>query len=87
VIDDLYENLAHYLILLVLLGGGLVLFFFFSYSPQIQLYLSLATALFYLLWGVSHHYLNKDLSWSVVIEYTLVAVLAWTIIYTVLGQT
>lgn len=85
-LEDIYRYLSHYLVLGVLLSGGLSLFLFFNHSRQVQLQVVMVTALGYLLWGTTHHYLKKDLNWTVFFEYTLVAVFSILVIYTVLGQ-
>jgi hypothetical protein len=84
--SDLREYLSHYLVLLAILGGGLFLFLFFSHSPQAQLQITFLIASTYLIWGLVHHYLKKDLNWLVVVEYTLVAAFSVMVIYTVLKQ-
>lgn len=84
--SDLRGHPSHYLVLLAVLGGGLCLFLFFSHSPQAQLQIAFLTASAYLTWGLVHHYLKGDLNWTVIVEYTLVAVFSIVLIYTVLRQ-
>ncbi len=81
------KDLEHYLVLLGILGAGAGVFLYFRHERQLQLIAMIVTALGYFLWGMVHHYLNRDLNKSVVIEYTLVAGFAVVLIYTLLQQT
>lgn len=83
---DILTYLSHYLTLAVILGGGGLVFFFFAHSQQIQFWIGVIMALAYLLWGIVHHYLKKDLNWLIVVEYTLVAIFSIVVIYSVLAQ-
>lgn len=70
----------------VLLAGfaGLILF---SYDKNFQVGVALALSLSYVAWGVIHHYLHKDLHIETFIEYLVVAVLGFVIIFSLLLRT
>jgi len=85
-IDDLRRYPGHYLVLFVILGGSLVTFLFFGHSRLVKFRVAFLTSLAYLLWGIFHHYLKKDLNLTIIIEYTLVAIFSMVVIYTVLAQ-
>ncbi len=68
-------HLSHYLALLSLLAFGLFFFLYFSYNRTIQALCVIGLSLAYFLWGMVHHYLEKNLYWKVVVEYFLVALL------------
>lgn len=67
------EHLWHYLILIMVLLVGFLGFIGFPEEP-LKRFLSLfGSILGYVLWGVWHHYIEKRLSWLVVSEYLLLA--------------
>lgn len=74
------RHLPHYLSLTAVLLAGLVGFRLFSYDPLLQAYVAVATAAGYVVWGVSHHTIHKDLYLSVVVEYVIYATLGLVII-------
>jgi hypothetical protein len=67
---------AHYLILNSGLIVALILLFIFRFEPFIQRYVIYSTTGFYLVWGLFHHYRRDDLSLSVFLEYSIIALLA-----------
>jgi len=81
------KHLSHYMVLFgVLLAGfaGLVLF---SYDKNFQVAIALALSLSYVAWGVTHHYLHKDLHIEIFIEYLVVATLGFVIIFSMILRT
>lgn len=84
---NLLKHLSHYT---VLLGIILVSFFgliLFSYDKIFQVAISFALALSYITWGLVHHYLNKDLHVETFIEYLVVAILGFVILFTMVIRT
>ena len=83
--EDIREHFDHYLALLFILGFGIASFVFFQRTPQMQIVSAFLTTSFYVLWGIVHHYIEKDLHIRVVVEYMTVALLGflilWSIIY------
>ena len=78
------KHLPHYMPLLALFGFVIFAFILFSYDTLLLGIVSVSSAVFYVLWGIVHHYLHKDLYISVVIEYILVASLGLIIIFSLL---
>jgi len=78
------KHLPHYLPLIGLFGFVIFSFILFSYDILLLGIISVSAAIFYILWGVIHHYIHKDLYVSVVIEYILVASLGLVIIFSLL---
>jgi hypothetical protein len=70
----------------ILLAGfaGLILF---SYDKNFQVAVAAALVLAYVSWGIIHHYLHKDLHFEVVLEYLIVAILGFVIIFSVIIRT
>ncbi len=71
----------YYLLLLGILSAGFILFLSFSSNPQMQMAIVTLTSFFYVGFALFHHFLNKDLSVKVVIEYVLIAALGISIVY------
>ncbi len=75
----------HYFVLFAILGGGMWAFSFVRPNVTLQLLVGLATALAYVLWGVIHHVIQKDLHPKIVIEYMLIGAIAMVLLVTILG--
>jgi hypothetical protein len=76
------RHLPHYMALLGLLLAGFAGFTIFSYDKSFQMAVAIATAVAYVLWGVIHHHLHKDLHAETVVEYIAVAALGLVILFT-----
>lgn len=79
------KHLGHYLPLLLFLTLGSVLFAYFAYNEAVRLYIAVIAAAYYFLWGVLHHYLHKDLTIEIVIEYLAYAVFGVSVIFSILN--
>lgn len=78
------RHLSHYLPLVGILAAGVLGFLSFSYDKTFQAMIAVATAVAYVVWGVVHHHLHRDLHFSVFIEYIAVAGLGVVIIFSLL---
>ena len=78
------KNLPHYLSLLGIFVVGILAFVFFSYDPAFKIAVIISIAVSYVVWGIMHHYLNKDLYLEVVLEYIAVAVLGLIIVFSLI---
>lgn len=67
------EHLWHYLFLLLILLAGFWGFVSFRASPTRQFLSLFGSILGYVLWGIWHHQIEKRLSWAIVSEYLLLA--------------
>lgn len=70
------KDLKHYLALMAILSVGLGAFLFFSYNHSAQIGIIIALSAAYVVWGIIHHTLKKELHLRIILEYFLVAVLA-----------
>ena len=68
---DYKNHLLHYLILFLIILGGLFGAWYFSFNRLARFGVVSLSVLGYVVWGVSHHLLEKRLSWGVVLEYIL----------------
>ncbi len=81
------KHLSHYVPLFGLLAAGFVAFWLFSYDRVFQIAVSISTALAYVLWGVVHHYIHRDLNLSVIVEYLVIASLGLVVIFSLIFRT
>ena len=70
----------------ILIAGfaGLILF---SYDRKFQVAVAAALSASYIAWGISHHYLHKDLHIETFIEYLVIAILGFVIIFSLVLRT
>ena len=80
---DLTRHLNHYLPLIGILVAGTFGFITFSFDKAFQIALAIASASGYVIWGIVHHHIHKDLHTSVIIEYLAIAIFGVVIIITV----
>lgn len=80
------NHIVHFLVLALILGIGAGAFFLVSGSNQMQLFIGIVTSLAYVVWGLLHHALQKDLHPKVVIEYVLISVIAVMLLVVMLGS-
>lgn len=70
------KDLKHYLALMTILSIGLGLFWVFNYNRQAQVGITIVIAVAYVLWGIIHHSIKKNLHWRIALEYLVVASMA-----------
>jgi hypothetical protein len=78
------RHLPHYLSLIGILAVGTVGFVIFSYDKVFQMGILIAVAAGYLTWGIVHHAIHRDLNLSVVIEYLVVAILGFVVVFSLI---
>lgn len=81
------KHLSHYMALFGILLAGFAGLILFSYDKNFQIAVALALSLSYVAWGVTHHYLHKDLHIETFIEYLVIAALGFVIIFSLLLRT
>lgn len=81
---DFTYHTKHYLPLLGLLFAGALGFYLFSYDKPFQMVLSVAVSTGYVIWGIIHHRIHKDLYPEVVFEYIVTAILGLVLIFSVI---
>ena len=81
------KHLSHYMALFGILLAGFVGLILFSYDKNFQVAVALALSLSYVAWGLAHHYLHKDLHLETFIEYLVVAILGFVLIFSLLLRT
>ncbi|MBU0998672.1 hypothetical protein KJ570_04060 [Patescibacteria group bacterium] len=78
------KNIPYYTPLIGIFVAGALGFALFSYDRIFQVAIAIAVALSYVIWGIIHHSLEKDLYWEVVVEYLVVASLGLVILFSLI---
>lgn len=81
------KHLPHYFVLIGLFGAGIAAFIIFPFDRVFQMIVSIAVAASYVVWGIIHHAIHRDLYFSVVVEYLVVACLGLTIVFSMIIRT
>lgn len=84
---DIKEHFSHYLILLFILLFGILSFWYLRLNQQAQIVSVFLTAVFYVLWGVIHHYIEGDLHIRIIMEYLAMAILGFVILWMLIFRT
>jgi hypothetical protein len=81
------HHLTHYTVLFGILLAGFAGLVLFSYDKNFQIAIALALVLSYVSWGIVHHHLHKDLYLETIVEYAMVALLGFVIIFSIIIRT
>ncbi|MFC1710322.1 hypothetical protein ACFL0F_01505 [Patescibacteria group bacterium] len=81
------KQIPHYLGLMGIFAVGLIGFLLFSYDRTFQIAIVIALAVSYVIWGIVHHHIHKDLHLSVIVEYIVVAALGLVIVFSLVFST
>lgn len=79
-----HYHTAQYIILLLLICTGIASLARLTGEPLKQTQILILIGLTYALWGVFHHIYDHDLNWKIVVEYSSVAVIGITMLWTLL---
>lgn len=79
------KNIAHFVVLILILAVGAGMFMSESGNKPVQLIIGIVTSIAYTLWGIIHHIAQKDLHRKIVVEYTLISVIAIVLLLTIFG--
>jgi hypothetical protein len=75
-LNELYKNRSHYLVLFMGLFLGLGLFFGIFSLPPMKITAIILLCIFYFFWGMFHHLLTGDFHIKIVLEYLLISIIA-----------
>jgi hypothetical protein len=78
------RNAIEHIVLGSILVGGLAAFYYVRPNESLQFITGTITSVAYVLWGIIHHALKKDLHGRVVIEYVLMGAIAIVLLATIL---
>lgn len=79
-IREVKQHGHYYISLVLIMVFGALLIMQNQYGRGFQLLAMVLTALFYVCWGVLHHFVHHDITAKIVIEYVLIASLGITIV-------
>ena len=79
------KSMLHFVILALILGAGVITFWQVRPNTTLQLYTGIATSAAYVIWGLIHHAVQKDLHQKIVVEYLLIGTIAIVLLVTMLG--
>lgn len=68
-----FQHLPHYIPLLGVFLATILGFWAFAYNQQFQVGVAVASAVSYVIWGLVHHSVHKDLSLEIILEYVFMA--------------
>jgi len=74
------KDLKHYLSLMAILSIGFGLFWIFNFNRMAQIWITIGLGITYVIWGIIHHAIKKELHWRIIWEYIVVAVIASVIV-------
>ncbi len=80
-----HHHLLQYCILLLVILTGFSSFIQTTGQPGKQLQIGIITSLAYAVWGIFHHYYDRDLNSKIVVEYIGIAVLASVVVWSLLS--
>jgi MFS superfamily sulfate permease-like transporter len=76
---DLTKHFPHYFSLIGIFVASFIGFIVFSYDKEFQMAIIASLSLSYFSWGVVHHFIHKDLTLQVLIEYAVFSFLGFVI--------
>lgn len=79
-----HVHIMHYFVLCLILTGGIATFYYVRPNVSLQFIVGITTSVFYVMWGLIHHMINKDLHRKVVVEYLLIGTIAVVLLATIL---
>ena len=86
-IKSISKHFPHYVGLIGIIALAIFGFIFFSYDKSFQYALALAVVVSYIVWGIVHHWIHKDLSVAVVIEYLAIGALGLVVMLGLISST
>lgn len=79
----LTHHIRHYTPLIGILVAAFCGFWAFQFDRLFQMALLIAVGISYVAWGIIHHYIHKDLTLEIVLEYVAIAVLGIVLVWSV----
>jgi hypothetical protein len=83
--ENIKEHRVEYFILFIVITIFMVLTYINRFNKGVLILLTGSASLFYILWGVVHHWIRGKLTRNIAAEYILYAILAFLLFFTVLS--
>jgi hypothetical protein len=84
---QLVKHFPHYFSLIGIFLAGFLGIIIFSYDRIFQIAILVAVAVAYVIWGMVHHLIHKDLYLEVVLEYLAIATLGLIVVLSLILNT
>lgn len=84
---DISKHIPHYISLLGVIFLAVLGFYLFSWHRAFQIAILVGVAAAYVTWGAVHHSIHKNFSFSVFVEYLVIAILGLTVVFSLIFQT
>ncbi len=84
-VNNFKEHFSHAIIVLLFLCFGITIFFAVAHDPFMRIIVLGLVSMSYAVWGIVHHFMRKDLTWAMVLEYVIIAFLALVGAISILG--
>ena len=81
------KHFPHYFPLLGIFLAGFLGIIYFSYDRVFQVAVLMAVAVSYVIWGIIHHLIHRDLYLEVVLEYLAIATLGLIVVLSLILNT
>ena len=78
------KHLPHYASLMGILAASFIGFFVFDYDRNFQAAIAISLSISYVVWGMVHHAVHKDLYFDVFVEYLVFSLLGLVFILSVI---
>ena len=75
------KHITYYFFLLLILLSGLTLTFLAAPRLALQTLIVFVTVVFYIILGISHHFINHDLTVKIMVEYVLIGLFGISIVF------
>ena len=79
------RSVIHFLVLVAILASGIFTFIYVRPNTTLQLFVGIVTSIAYVIWGLIHHAVQKDLHRKIMVEYLLIGAIAIVLLVTMLG--
>lgn len=79
-----WADVMEYFVLGGILIGGVAAFYYVRPNTSLQFTIGVMTSISYVIWGIIHHAIKKDLHTRIVIEYMLMGAIAVVLLATIL---
>ena len=78
------RHLPHYFPLIGIFTAGALAFWIFSYDQQFQIGAAVSVAVAHAVWGIVHHFIHKDISFGIILEYVAISLLGLTVLLSII---
>ena len=76
------SHIIGYLVLVLGLGVFFILLSMFKNNSTVSLFISLGGSLFYVLWGIIHHAVERRLHKDIILEYIIIGIFMFLLLST-----